>query len=107
MLASDRLGNISPITYINLDIRKYPFLPDPFFISLILALPRLLADVLISIADHQIRLNLNAKGRNSCFLGKFSDSGSGIMDLDMYDFTLGFNIPLGINQRLGIPLVHI
>ena len=37
-----------------------------------------------------------------CDVGKFSDSGSGIMDLDLYDYALGFNISLGMNkaQRL-------
>ncbi|OJJ45568.1 hypothetical protein ASPZODRAFT_143460 [Penicilliopsis zonata CBS 506.65] len=37
-----------------------------------------------------------------CDVGKFSDSATGIMDLDLFDLTLGFNISLGMDkaQRL-------
>lgn len=31
-------------------------------------------------------------------VGKFSDSASGIMDLTLYDYSLGFNINLGLNK---------
>jgi len=70
MLASDRLGNISPITYINFDM-----------------------DTIKSASISMLKAGIPV------FL-KSSDSGSGIMDLDLYGFTLGFNIPLGMNQRL-------
>lgn len=37
-----------------------------------------------------------------CDVGKFSDSSSGIMDINLYDYSLGFNIELKLNkaQRL-------
>jgi bleomycin hydrolase len=31
-------------------------------------------------------------------VGKYSDSALGIMDTDLYDFNLGFNIKLGMNK---------
>jgi bleomycin hydrolase len=32
-------------------------------------------------------------------VGKFSDSASGIMDTDLFDFDLGFNIKLGLTKE--------
>lgn len=32
-------------------------------------------------------------------VGKFSDSASGIMDTDLFDFELGFNIKLGLTKE--------
>jgi len=50
------------------------------------------------------------KGRNSGFLGKFSDSGSGIMDLDLYDFTPSWNEPApwyATAHAMVLTVVHI
>lgn len=33
-----------------------------------------------------------------CDVGKFSDSPKGIMDLDLFDLSLGFNLSLGMNK---------
>lgn len=33
-----------------------------------------------------------------CDVGKFSDSTRGIMDLDLFDISLGFNFSLGLNK---------
>lgn len=33
-----------------------------------------------------------------CDVGKFSDSSKGIMDTDLFDYELGFNISLNMNK---------
>jgi len=80
LLTVDRLGNVSggrPITYVNVDM-----------------------DTIKSASISMLKAGIPVFFGND--VGKFSDSGSGIMDLDLYDYTLGFNISLGMNkaQRL-------
>ncbi|OXV05854.1 hypothetical protein Egran_06381 [Elaphomyces granulatus] len=80
LLTVDRLGNISggrSITYVNVDM-----------------------DTIKSASISMLKAGIPVFF--GCDVGKFSDSGSGIMDLDLYDYTLGFNISLGMNkaQRL-------
>lgn len=80
LLTVDRLGNVvggRPITYVNVDL-----------------------NTIKSAAIAMLRAGIPVFF--GCDVGKFSDSSSGIMDINLYDYSLGFNIELKLNkaQRL-------
>ncbi|KAJ9308501.1 hypothetical protein DTO217A2_1994 [Paecilomyces variotii] len=76
LLTVDRLGNVvggRPTTYVNVDM-----------------------NTIKSAAISMLRAGLPVFFGSD--VGKFSDSASGIMDLTLYDYSLGFNINLGLNK---------
>ncbi|KAL1966175.1 hypothetical protein VTN77DRAFT_4727 [Rasamsonia byssochlamydoides] len=80
LLTVERLGNVvggRPVSYVNVDM-----------------------DTMKSAAIAMLRAGIPVFFGSD--VGKFSDSKLGIMDTDLYDYNLGFNITLGLNkaQRL-------
>ncbi|PGH15236.1 hypothetical protein AJ79_02601 [Helicocarpus griseus UAMH5409] len=76
LLTVDRLGNVvggQPVTYVNVDM-------DTMKTS---AIAMLKAGIPVFFG---------------CDVGKYSNSTSGIMDTALYDYTLGFNVTLGMSK---------
>ncbi|KAF9894631.1 hypothetical protein FE257_006519 [Aspergillus nanangensis] len=76
LMTVDRLGNVvegQPITYVNVDMKTIK--------SAAIAMLRAGQPVFFG-----------------CDVGKFSDSPSGVMDTELLDLTLAFNIKLGMNK---------
>ncbi|KAL4877132.1 peptidase C1B, bleomycin hydrolase [Aspergillus karnatakaensis] len=76
LLTVDRLGNVvkgRPLTYVNVDIK-------------------VLKTAVISMlkGGHPVFFG--------CDVGKFSDSSLGVLDADLFDLSLGFNISLGLSK---------
>ncbi|KAF2758445.1 bleomycin hydrolase [Pseudovirgaria hyperparasitica] len=75
-LSVHRLGNVwegRPINYVNVSMKT-------------------MKDAVIATLKKDIPVFFG------CDVGKYSDSASGIMDTDLYDYELGFNIRLGMNK---------
>ncbi|KAL2865270.1 C1 family peptidase [Aspergillus lucknowensis] len=76
LLTVDKLGNVKegqPLTYVNVEMK-------------------ILKNAVISMlkAGHPVFFG--------CDVGKFSDRVSGVMDPDVVDLSLGFNVTLGLNK---------
>ncbi|EED19061.1 bleomycin hydrolase, putative [Talaromyces stipitatus ATCC 10500] len=77
LLTVDRLGNVVggvPVRYVNVEMKT-------------------IKDAAISMLRAGIPVFFGSD------VGKFSDSASGIMDTELFDFDLGFNIKLGLTKE--------
>lgn len=76
LLSVKRLGNVwngRPVTYVNVDIK-------------------VMKDACIAMLKRGIPVFFGSD------VGKYSDSSRGVMDTDLFDYELGFNIKLGLSK---------
>lgn len=76
LLSVKRLGNVwngRPVTYVNVDMKT-------------------MKDACIAMLKRGIPIFFGSD------VGKYSDSAKGIMDTDLYDYELGFNVKLGMSK---------